>query len=71
MLQSMGSRALGLQYLWHVISAVVAPRLWSTGSVVVAPGLSCSTACGIFLALVSIIGRWGLYVRATREGLEF
>ena len=28
---------------------VVAPRLQSTGSVVVVHGLSCSTACGIFL----------------------
>ena len=24
-------------------------RLWSTGSIVVAPGLHCSVACGIFL----------------------
>ena len=30
-------------------SAVVNPRLESTGSVVVAHGLSCSAACGIFL----------------------
>ena len=29
-------------------SVVVARRLWSAGSVVVAHGLSCSTACGIF-----------------------
>ena len=31
-----------------VVSLVGAPRLWSTGSVVVAHGLSCSMACGIF-----------------------
>ena len=29
-------------------SVVVALRLWSTGSIVVAPGLSCSAACGVF-----------------------
>ena len=38
------ARALGAQ-----ASVVVALRLWSTVSVVVAHGLSCSTACGIFL----------------------
>ena len=31
------------------VSVVEALRLWSTGSVVVAHRLSCSTACGIFL----------------------
>ena len=41
-----GSRA---QKLWHVGSVVVALRLQSTGSIVVAHGLSCSRACGIFL----------------------
>ena len=30
------------------VSVVVAPRLWRAGSVVVAQGLSCSKACGIF-----------------------
>ena len=30
-------------------SVVAAPRLYSTGSVAVACGLSCSEACGIFL----------------------
>jgi len=30
-------------------SAVVTPRLWSTGSIVVVHGLSCSPACGILL----------------------
>ena len=29
-------------------SRVAVPRLWSTGSIVVAHRLSCSTACGIF-----------------------
>ena len=38
-----------LQQLWHTGSVVVACRLQSAGSVVVAHGLSCSTACGIFL----------------------
>ena len=38
-----GSRAHGLQQLQHVGSVVVAPRLWSTGSInSVARGLSCS-----------------------------
>ena len=36
-----GSRA---QKLWHVGSVVVALRLQSTGSIVVAHGLSCSSA---------------------------
>ena len=30
-------------------SILGAPRLWSSGSIVVVHGLSCSTACGIFL----------------------
>ena len=38
-----GARALGVQ-----ASVVVALGLWSAGSVVVAHGISCSTACGIF-----------------------
>ena len=46
-------------------SVVVAPRLKSTGSVVVAHWLSCSKACGIFpdqgLNRVSCIGRRILY----------
>ena len=29
-------------------SAAAAPRLWSTGSIAVAHGLSCSVACGVF-----------------------
>ena len=32
-------------------SVAVAPGLWTTGSIVAAHGLSCSTACGIFLGL--------------------
>ena len=40
--------ARGLQQLWHSGSVVAARGLQSTGSVVVAHGLSCSTACGIF-----------------------
>ena len=42
-------QAHGLQQLWHSGSVVVACRLQSTASVVVAHGLSCSMACGIFL----------------------
>ena len=41
-------QARGLQQLWHVGSVVVVRRLQSAGSVVVAHGLSCSPACGIF-----------------------
>ena len=37
------------QQLWCVGLVVVAHRLQSTGSVVVAHGLSCSVACGILL----------------------
>ena len=33
----------------QVESGAAVPRLWSTGSVVVGQGLSCSTTCGIFL----------------------
>ena len=36
-----------LQQLWHMGSVVVAPRLWSTESIAVVHGLSCSSACGI------------------------
>ena len=38
---------LGRQQLQHVGSVVAAPRLQSTGSIVVAHGLSCSAGCGI------------------------
>ena len=55
LLRSTGSRCVGfsscgtlLQQLWHVASVVVARMLQSAGSVVVAHGLSCSTACGTF-----------------------
>ena len=51
---STGSRAPGLSsgssraQQWRLPgSAVAAPRLWSTGSIVVVHGLSCSKACGI------------------------
>ena len=43
-----GSRARGLRQLQRVSSAVAAPRLWSAGPIIVAPGLSCSAARGIF-----------------------
>ena len=56
LLQNMGYRAPGFQQLWHKGSTVVAPRLQSTGSIVVAHRFNsrahrhcCSTACGIFL----------------------
>ena len=39
-----GAQALGVQ-----ASVVVDPGLWSTGSMAVAHGPSCSKACGIFL----------------------
>ena len=38
--QSTGSRAHGFQYLWPKGSIVVDPGLYSTGSVVVAHGIS-------------------------------
>ena len=37
------------QALGAVGSVVAAPGFWSTGSVVVAPRLSCPTVCGVFL----------------------
>ena len=49
LLGSTGSRGCKLQQLQHTDSVVVVLGLWSTGSVVVARGLSCSAACGIFL----------------------
>ena len=39
----------GLQWLQHMSSALMAHWLQSTGSIVAAHGLSCSSACGIFL----------------------
>ena len=49
-----GARALGTQWLRRVHSAVlVAPRLESTGLVIVALSLSYPVACGIFLDQVS------------------
>ena len=56
-LWSMGPRAPRLQW-WHSVgSGAVAPRLWSTGLMVVVPSLSSSEAPGIFLDQVSCIGR--------------
>ena len=50
LLWSKGSRARKFQWLWHTGSVIVIPRLQSTDSIVVVPGLSSSTvACGIFL----------------------
>ena len=52
-------------------SVVVVPRFWSTGSIVVVHGLSCSVACRIFLdqgqTRVSHIGRLILYHGALRK----
>ena len=47
-LRSTGSEAHGRQQSQPAGSAVAAPRLWSTDSVVVAHGLCCSVACPIF-----------------------
>ena len=44
----LGPRAPGLPQLQHMGSTVIAPRLESTGSVVVVHGLSCSGICEIF-----------------------
>ena len=76
MLQSTGSRVCWLQYLRHMGSVVVASKLQSTGSVVVAHGLSCSMASlwdlpGPGIELVSRIGRWIPIHCTTREVLEF
>ena len=43
-----GLQARRLQQLWHKGSVAVARGLQNEGSVIVAHGLSCSTACGIF-----------------------
>ena len=49
LLCSRGSKAHGLRSLAAAGGlSVVAPRLQSTGSVVVAHRLSCSSACGVF-----------------------
>ena len=48
-LRGTGSRAGELQQLWHVGSGVAVPGLQSTGSLIVAHGLSCLAACGILL----------------------
>ena len=66
-----GLQAHGLQQLWHAGSVVVARRLQSAGSVVMAHGLSCSAACEIFpdqgSTCVPCIGRRILNHCATRE----
>ena len=56
LLQSTGSRVREPPQLWHVSSVVAAPRLWSTGSIVVVHGLTCSAAGGIFLDQGSNLG---------------
>ena len=71
LLQSTDSRVFRLQWLWHTGPMVAAPRLWSTGSVAGAHGLSCSrhlTSPRVRdRTHVSCAGRWILYLRATRE----
>ena len=49
LLRSTGSRHMGFSSCGTRASVVVARGLQSAGSVVVAHGLSCSAACGIFL----------------------
>ena len=44
----MGSKLPGLQKVQHEGSVVAVPRLQSIGSIIVAHGLNCSVACGIF-----------------------
>ena len=47
---SAGVSLVVVQWLLIVVASLLAaPRLWSTGSVVVMHGLSCPVACGIFL----------------------
>ena len=48
LLRSTGCRRADSSSCGAWVSVVVARGLWSTGSVVVAHGLSCSAACGIF-----------------------
>ena len=48
LLQSTGSRHMGFSSCGSWASVIVARGLQSAGSVVVALGLSCSVACGIF-----------------------
>ena len=43
-----GFPCCGAQAVGRVGSVVVAPRLWSSGPVVVVHGLSCSASCGLF-----------------------
>ena len=64
-------QAHGLQQLQHMGSVVVAPRFQSTGSIVLAHGLSCSMACGTSQirnqTCVPCITRQILIYCATRE----
>ena len=46
---SCGGFSCRAQVLWRAGSAVVAPTLWSTGSVTVVHRLNCSKVCGILL----------------------
>ena len=62
LLWSTGSRHVGFSNYGVRASVVVARRLWSAGSVVVAYGLSCSAACGIFQDQGS--NPWPLYWQA-------
>ena len=66
-----GFSCYGAQTLGRVGAIVATARLWSTGSIIVAQGLSCSVACGIFLDqgsnCVSCIGKQILYQWAARE----
>ena len=45
-----GLWVLGPQQLWPMVSGVAAPRLWSTGSVVMMHRLRCSAARGILVS---------------------
>ena len=66
LLRSQGSRVRWLQYLWPSGSVGEAPGLQSTSSVLVARGLSCPEARGVFLdqALKPVLPALALYVTA-------
>ena len=73
----MGSSVHGLQELLHVGLVVVAGWLQSASSVVMAHGLSCPTAYGIFLdqglnpCLLHCKAKWILNHWTTREAPSF
>ena len=75
LLWSTGSRRAGFSNCGSWASVVVVRGLWSTGSVVVVHGLSCSAACGIFQDQGSNpcprIGRKILNHCTTRETLRY